>query len=742
MRSFVPAAIAAAVSLIAGAQASAQNAETTAPPPASGPSAAPADTPAPQPAPEPQTPYAAPRSAPQPAAAPQPVAPKPAAPKSAAPAPAASPKAAATPAPPLAPGARTLAGARLQPGQPIPPAELAAFVDGAVRQAMERQHIAGVAVAVVQNGEVLVKRGYGFASLAPTRPVDPERTLFRLGSVSKTFTWIGVMKAVEAGRIRLDQPINLYLPERVQVRDQGYDQPVRVLDLMDHSAGFDDRDFGQLFERNFEYVRPLELYLRKERPRRVRPPGEIASYSNYGAGLAGEAVAWVSGKPFERLMEEEIFLPLGMAHTTFREKRPSKAGLPAPMPAELAADVAQGFQWTPGGFEQRPYEYIGQLAPAGAASSSAGDMARLMLAMLGGGQLGGVSIYGPRTAQAFRTPILATPPGVNGWAHGLMIEPLPGGRSGYGHAGATPSFVANLVTAPDLNLGVFVAANSASGLQLADELPAAIVREFYAAPEPYPRAGAPESASEAPVYAGRYRSTRRAYTGLEGFAGGLAGATWVRLTPQGRLITLDAAGAKVWAPEGAPGEGRFVALQGEERLAFRFRDGQASGFQTSPNVALFERISFWRSPEALGLFAGLAAAAAVITLAGAARRNRREQRENIVQSRAALVQNLQAGLWLVAFAAFGAWAVRALADPTRLIFGWPGPLIVTASACALVASLLTITTIFALPAVWRGGRRVDSWPILRRAAFTLTLLIYATLAVLLARAGALVPWSG
>ena len=70
-----------------------------------------------------------------------------------------------------------------------------------------------------------------------------------------------------------------------------------------------------------------------------------------------------------------------------------------------------------------------------------------------------------------------------------------------------------------------------------------------------------------------------------------------------------------------------------------------------------------------------------------------------------------------------------------------GPLLVTASACALVAAVLTITTLFALPAVWRGGRRVDSWPILRRCAFTLTLLIYATFAVLLARAGALSPWS-
>jgi CubicO group peptidase (beta-lactamase class C family) len=594
----------------------------------------------------------------------------------------------------------------------------------------------------VQNGQVLLKKGYGFANLAPARPVDPERTLFRLGSLSKTFTWIGLMREVESGRVRLDQPVNLYLPERLQVRDQGFDQPVRVLDLMDHSAGFEDRTFGHLFERDPDYVRPLDLYLRNERPRRVRAPGEIASYSNYGAALAGAAEAWVAGKPFERLMEDNIFVPLGMGRTTFREKRPEKAGLPAPMPANLAADAADGFHWSAAGFETRPYEYMGQIAPAGSASSTAGDMARYMLAILGGGQLGASAIYGPRTAQAFRTPILAVPPGINGWAHGFMIEPLPGDRSGYGHSGGTLSFTANMVTVPDLSLGVFVAVNTDTGRRLPEDLPATIVREFYAAPEPFPRAGDPELGGQAAVFGGRYLSTRRAYSGLEGFVDRIAGAARVRVTPQGRLVTVDPSGPKVWVPEGPASEGRFVALQGEQRLAFRMADGQAQAFQTTANGALFERIGFWRSPDALLLFASLAAAAAALTLIGAALRNRRELRESAVQSRASLVQNIQAGLWLVSFAAFASWLARVFGDPARAVFSWPGAALITASACALVAAALTVTTLVALPAVWRGGRRVDSWPILRRAAFTVTVIVYAVFSYLLTQAGALSPWSG
>ena len=214
-------------------------------------------------------------------------------------------------APPIAAGsAPAHTGARLAPGQALPAAELETFVDGVVKDAMAREHIAGVTVSVVQNGQVLLKKGYGFASLQPQRAVDPDRSLFRVGSISKTFTWIAVMKEVEAGRIRLNQPINLYLPEKVQVRDQGYDQPVRVANLMDHSPGFEDRALGQLFEDRYARVRPLELYLRQERPRRVHAPGILSSYSNYGAALAGEAVTYTSGKPFEKLIEDEIFTPL------------------------------------------------------------------------------------------------------------------------------------------------------------------------------------------------------------------------------------------------------------------------------------------------------------------------------------------------------------------------------------------------------------------------------------------------
>ena len=122
-------------------------------------------------------------------------------------------------------------------------------------------------------------------------------------------------------------------------------------------------------------------------------------------------------------------------------------------------------------------------------------------------------------------------------------------------------------------------------------------------------------------------------------------------------------------------------------------------------------------------------------------RNRREFRETPIQSRASVIQNVQAVLWLTVFALFGLWASGA-GDAANVMYGWPGPWLVIASACALVATMMTAVTAMILPGVWRGGRRVDSWTSLRKTAFSTTVLIYLAFSVLLGIWGALQPWAG
>jgi hypothetical protein len=345
-------------------------------------------------------------------------------------------------------------------------------------------------------------------------------------------------------------------------------------------------------------------------------------------------------------------------------------------------------------------------------------MGRYMLMQLGGGQLGGATIYGPVAVQAFRTPLRKTPTGINGWAHGFMVFDLPGGHTGYGHDGDTLSFHAKMVVVPDLNLGIFVADNTDVGEAAAERLPERVVQHFYAPPQPFPRPGSPDLIQRAGDFEGYYLTTRRAYSGLEGFVDRLIGGMNVSVTRDGRLVTSNVGGDRIWSPEGPVEDGRFIATQGEA----------------------FEKIGPWRQPRMLIALAVLAAVAAVATLAGVPLRNRREFRQNQIQSRASLVQTIQAVLWLTAMGLFAVFAAK-VGDQAAVMYAWPGFAMVVASASALVSAGLTATTVLALPAIWRGGRRVDSWTPLRKAAFTVTVLIYLAFSVELGLLGALSPWS-
>lgn len=635
------------------------------------------------------------------------------------------------PQPPLGP---------LPVGQAIPPDQLEAFVDGVVRTAMARDHVLGVTVSVVQNGQVVLKKGYGYASLSPARPVDADRTLFRLGPLSSSFTAIALMREVEAGRIRLGAPLNLYLPERLQIRDQGFDRPVRVAHLLDHSAGFEDRALGHLYERRADRERPLATYLRQERPDRVRAPGVVSSYSDYGAALAGAAVAYVADRPFEQLVQDQILRPLGLGRTTFFEPREAETGLAPPMAPALATDVSEGFGWSAQGYVARPFEYAGHIAPAASASSTAADMGRYMLLLLNSGTLDGVAVYGARAAQAFRTPARPTTAGFDAWRHGFMTYALPGGRQGFGLGGRTLSFVSDMTLAPDLGLGVFVSANTDTAGALPRDLPGMIVQEFYVGARQPPRAGSPALAADAGRFEGYYLTARRAHGGLEGFVGLMTGGAVVGVTGDG-LLTLTRDGAtSLWAPDGDPVRGAFVAQNGTQRLAFDMAgEAPAPSFVVSDGKAPLQRADGLHRPVLLGGLAALTLVASVATLVGVAARNRREHRETGVQSRASLVQNTQACLWIAAMTLLSLWLGKR-GDPAAMMYAWPGGELLIASACALVAAVLTGVCLVLLPMIWRGGRRVDSWTSLRKAAFSVTTLVYLAFSVVLGAWGALSPW--
>ena len=194
----------------------------------------------------------------------------------------------------------------------LTPQSAQAFFDQRIPAYLEQYHIAGATVAAVQDGEVVFTRGYGTADVASGAPVEPGATLFRIGSLTKLFTWTAVMQLVEAGKLDLHADVNSYLDFTLPAT---YPQPITMWHLMTHTAGFENRNLGYGAASAAD-LQPLGQWLPAHIPARVRPPGAAAAYSNYGAALAGYIVERVSGQPYEQYIRQHILQPLGMQHTT------------------------------------------------------------------------------------------------------------------------------------------------------------------------------------------------------------------------------------------------------------------------------------------------------------------------------------------------------------------------------------------------------------------------------------------
>jgi CubicO group peptidase (beta-lactamase class C family) len=157
----------------------------------------------------------------------------------------------------------------------------------------------------------------GYADIANRTPVDPETTLFNIGSITKLFTWTSVMQLVEEGKIDLDADVNTYLKD-FSIPDTYPGQPVTMRHLLTHSAGFEDQTIHQTVA-EVEDLYPFRTYCKENIPARVYPPGTVISYSNYGTTLAAVVVEDVTGVPFEQYLNEHILSPLSMTKTSLSD---------------------------------------------------------------------------------------------------------------------------------------------------------------------------------------------------------------------------------------------------------------------------------------------------------------------------------------------------------------------------------------------------------------------------------------
>jgi CubicO group peptidase (beta-lactamase class C family) len=373
--------------------------------------------------------------------------------------------------------------------------DLGAFFAGLMPYAIHRGNIAGAVIVVVKGDRIIFSNGYGYADVVKRTPVIPDRTIFRPGSVSKTFTWTAVMQQVQAGKIDLDADVNRYLDFTIPPK---YGKPVTMRDLMTHTPGFGEvvRD---LFVEKPSQLYPLGDYLKAHIPDRIFPPGTVIAYSNYGAVLAGYIVQRVSGEPFDEYIARHIFKPLHMDHSTFVQ----------PLPANLAPLIAKGYV-TASSEKPEPFELV-EGAPAGALSATGTDMAHFMIAYLNGGRYDDATILAPKTIDEMFTLQHAPAPGMNGFGLGFYQENR-NGQIIYAHAGDTDVFHSDLHLLPKQHVGVFMSFNSAGDAGAVEDVRTHIFRAFldrYFPYSPSPEKTVADPQRDAARVAGWYETSRR-----------------------------------------------------------------------------------------------------------------------------------------------------------------------------------------------------------------------------------------
>ena len=483
-------------------------------------------------------------------------------------------------------------------------ADMRTFFDGLVPYMLKRNDIAGAVIAVVKDGKLVFTQGYGYADVGKRTPVIPDQTLFRIGSVSKLFTWTAVMQLVAAGKIDLNADVNQYLDFKIPEK---FGKPITMHDLMTMTPGFAE------VIRDLIFAAPrkpfaLRQYLVERMPPRIFPPGKVVAYSNYGATLAGYIVQRVSGEPFDQYVETHILKPLQMAHSTFAQ----------PLPPALADDLATGYI-TATDKETVPFEIV-EPYPAGSFTSSATDMAKFMIMQLQGGQFDGNTILPAATVQLMHSPHYNAAPDINGYDYGFYRENRNGLRI-IGHGGDTLAFHSDLHLLLDKDIGIFMSFNSAGKAPngTAEGVRTELFRAFLDRYFPYAAPLQPTAASakaDAARVAGWYWASRREDSALRLIFS--LGQAQVAGLPNGEItvsMLKDPSGAvKHWREIGPL---LYQEVNGQSRLRFVTNaDGSIKWWTTDdfPPVEVFQPVRGLQQHDWFALLTQIAIAVFVLTL--------------------------------------------------------------------------------------------------------------------------------
>ncbi|NEP12508.1 MAG: beta-lactamase family protein [Symploca sp. SIO2C1] len=340
--------------------------------------------------------------------------------------------------------------------------------------AMNEAVITGMAVGIIHQGKLIYAKSLGLAEVKSEKVITPD-TVFRIGSISKTFTAIGLMQLWEQGKFQLDDPINDYL-KTYQVKHRNPEAPpVTFRHLLTHTSGIGElrgiadmlQYLGGLSVKQDQPVPTLREYYAK----RLTPeiyPGTKWAYANHAFATLGQLVEDISTEPFSDYMIRHVFEPLGMTQTDYL------------LSERVRHQLAQGYLFNQGKLTPINYREI-VVRGAGSIFSSLNDMSKYVVALLNGGKNEHGTILQPETLELMLKNQYQLDEHLDAMGLAFLLDNFDGHRIIW-HNGGWPGFVSSMWIAPDDDLGVIIFTNSSSGVL--DSIAKNLLRRLLEVPKP------------------------------------------------------------------------------------------------------------------------------------------------------------------------------------------------------------------------------------------------------------------
>ena len=324
-------------------------------------------------------------------------------------------------------------------------------IDKFIEQEMQAQRILGLSLGIVQGDQIVYLKGFGIAN--PSGRAVTAQTPFIIGSLSKSFTALAIMQLVEDGKVKLDAPVQQYLPW-FRVADEAASAQITVRHLLNQTSGLSTKT-GRSFQGSGDMSDgALEEAVRKlSAVELTGPVGAAHQYSTVNYSVLGLIVQTVSGQSYETYIQEYIFDLLAMQNSFTSQAEAQPQGL------------ATGYHYAFGIPRAVDLPYNRGLLPAGYLISSAEDMAHYLIAQLNDGSYNGTLLLAEEGLIEMHHPAVPSGAADTSYGMGWFVGPINGIPAVH-HQGETFNFHSNMILIPDRQLGIVVLINGENSMDL------------------------------------------------------------------------------------------------------------------------------------------------------------------------------------------------------------------------------------------------------------------------------------